>query len=54
MWRGSLESPGVDYKARKEEGAALRNVNAGTTPGGRRRVWKSGQDTHTVIHTQQC
>ena len=51
---GSLEPQGVDNKARKKEGAASRNINAGTTPGGRKRVWKSGQDTHTDIHTQQC
>lgn len=51
---GALELPGVDNKARKEEVAASRNINAGPTQGGRRRIWKSGQDTHIDIHTQQC
>ena len=31
LWRGPLNPPGVDNKARKEEGAASRNINAGTT-----------------------
>lgn len=49
---GALELPGVDNKARKEEVAASRNINAGPTQGGRRRIWKSGQDTHTTMLRQ--